>query len=104
MLLANNLAYQIDGREIFRDLNLSVSSGKIIHLKGHNGVGKTTLIEILVNMIKPKKGDIFWEGKNVNKNSRNLYKNLTYIMDHPTSKKDLTMKENINYWTQLGFY
>ena len=35
MLLANNLSFERNGKEIFKELNISISPGKIIHLHGH---------------------------------------------------------------------
>ena len=42
MLLANNLSFIRNETEVFKDLNISLSPKKIIHLKGRNGIGKTT--------------------------------------------------------------
>ena len=44
MLLANDLSYQRNGIEVFKDVNISLNANKIIHIKGRNGIGKTTLI------------------------------------------------------------
>ena len=85
MLLANNLSFKRNSRKIFSNLDISVSPNKIIHIKGRNGIGKTTLIKVLVNMIIPNTGDIYWNGKNIKKNISEYYNNLTYIMDTNTS-------------------
>ena len=52
MLLANNLSFQRDEKIIFTKLDISLMPKKIIHVSGYNGVGKTTLIQILANMLK----------------------------------------------------
>ena len=101
MLLANNLSFERNGREIFKELNISISPEKIIHLHGQNGIGKTTLIKILVNMLLPTTGMIYWNGKNIKKNLNEYFTNLTYIMDHQTSKNEMTVMENIKFWIKL---
>jgi len=58
MLIANNLSIKLGGKSLFQDLNLSVPPRKIIQVKGRNGVGKTTLIKILSNIIMPRTGEI----------------------------------------------
>ena len=68
MLLANNLSFHREGREIFKEVDISLAPKKIIHLQGRNGIGKTTLIRILVNMILPSSGAIYWKGKSIKKN------------------------------------
>jgi len=101
MLLANNLSFQRNDKKIFKDLNISLSPKKIIHLRGRNGIGKTTLIKILVNMLLPSTGDIYWKGKNIKKNLNEFFNNLTYIMDICTSKNEMTVIENIKFWKKL---
>ena len=102
MLLANNLSFKRNSRKIFSNLDISVSPNKIIHIKGRNGIGKTTLIKVLVNMIIPNTGDIYWNGKNIKKNISEYYNNLTYIMDTNTSKNEMTVMENIKFWMKLN--
>ena len=102
MLLANNLSFKRNSRKIFSNLDISVSPNKIIHIKGRNGIGKTTLIKVLVNMIIPNTGDIYWNGKNIKKNISEYYNNLTYIMDTNTSKNEMTVIENIKFWMKLN--
>ena len=101
MLLANNLSFIRDQRKIFGSLDIALSNKKIIHLCGHNGIGKTTLIKILVNMLLPTTGEIYWNGQNINKNPYEFFQDLTYIMDFKTSKNEMTVNENIQFWIKL---
>ena len=101
MLLVNDLMFERVGRTIFKDLNLSLPPSKIIQIKGRNGVGKTTLIKILSHIMLPTKGEVYWNGKKLHKNSENFFKNLTLIMDINTSKKDMTVNENIQFWKNI---
>ena len=101
MLIANNLSFERSGQYLFRNLDLAVPSHKIIQIRGRNGIGKTTLIKILSNILFPKTGDIYWNGKNIHKNTNDFFKNLTLIMDINTSKDDLTVFENIKFWQNL---
>ena len=65
---ANNLSFKRGQEEIFKELSISLPPKKIIHLKGQNGIGKTTLIKIIVNILIPNTGEIYWNGKNIKKN------------------------------------
>ena len=42
-----NLSKSYDDKEVLKEVNLKISSGKIIGLLGKNGAGKTTLINLL---------------------------------------------------------
>ena len=101
MLLANNLSFKRGRKEIFQEMSISLPPKKIIHLKGRNGIGKTTFIKVLVNMLFPTTGEIYWNGKNIKKNLYEFFANLTYIMDVQTSKNELTVSENIRFWMKL---
>ena len=101
MLLANNICFKRNNKEILRDVSLALAPEKIIHLTGNNGVGKTTLLKILTHVLEPEKGEIFWNGKNIKKNLFNFYNNVTFIMDKETSNKNLTVNENILFWRKI---
>ena len=101
MLLTNNLSFERNSKIVFQNINLSLPPKTIIQVTGRNGSGKTTLLKLLSSVLYPSDGQIFWEGKNIKNNSENLHKNLTFIMDKNTSKKDLTLIENINFWKNI---
>ena len=101
MLLANNIYFKRNHKNILKNVSFTISSKKIIYLTGNNGVGKTTLLKIITNILKPLKGEIFWNGKNIKKNPFAFYKDLTFIMDKKTTNESLTVYENILFWHQL---
>ena len=103
MLLANNISFKRNNKIILKNINLSLPPKKIIHVSGKNGIGKTTLLKILTNILEPEIGEIFWNSKNIKKNPFEFYKNTTFIMDQQTSNNNLTVKENIFFWCKL-FY
>jgi ABC-type bacteriocin/lantibiotic exporter with double-glycine peptidase domain len=49
---------------VLKNINLNLSSGGIIGLVGASGAGKTTLIDLIIGFIKPKKGNIYIEYDN----------------------------------------
>ena len=102
MLLVNNLSFSRNGIKIFEDLNLSIGNRQIIQIKGKNGSGKTTFLQVILNILEPKAGEIFWEGKNIKKNIFNFYNQTTFIMDQNTSTRELTVLDNINFWRGLS--
>ena len=101
MLLANNLSFSRNNVNVFKDINLSIGSGQIKQIKGKNGSGKTTFLKTILNILLPENGEVFWEGKNIKKNIFNFYKEITLIMDEPSSTKSLTLINNISFW--MGF-
>ena len=55
---AKNLYVELGGREILRDVNLSVRRGEVVTLIGPNGAGKSTLVRILLGLLKPTRGTV----------------------------------------------
>ena len=101
MLLANNISFYRNNRIILKDVSLALPPQKIINITGANGVGKTTLLKILTQVLMPEKGSIFWNGKNIKKNLFDYYKAVTFIMDKQTSNINLSVIENIFFWKKL---
>ena len=102
MLLVNDLSFYRNKIKIFENLNISIGSKQIIQIKGKNGSGKTTFLKLVLKILEPKTGEIFWEGKNIKKNIFKFYDQSTFIMDKNTSTRELTVLENINFWKGLS--
>ena len=102
MLLINNLSFSRNNKIIFENLNLSLSNGSITQVRGKNGSGKTTFLQVILNILECKTGEIFWEGKNLKKNIFNFYNETTFIMDHNTCTRKMTVLDNINFWSRLS--
>ena len=102
MLLINNLSFFRDSNLIFDNINISLGNGQITQIRGKNGSGKTTFLKVILNILISKTGEVFWEGKNINKNIFNFYNQITFISDHSTSSRKLTVIDNINFWRGLS--
>ena len=101
MSLSQNITLRRSKKIIFEDVNISLTSKKIIILKGKNGSGKTTLLKTLLNIIEPTSGIIYWKGKILNKNLYDFYRNITYISDRTSSLRQLSVYENIKVWKKI---
>jgi len=53
-----NLAKQFDQKVIFKDLNVTFLEGKMNCLMGASGIGKTTVINILMGLVEPDSGEV----------------------------------------------
>lgn len=49
------------------DINISISKGEVVTILGPNGAGKTTLLYTLIGIIRPSKGNIIFNGKDLSK-------------------------------------
>ena len=66
MLNITNLDVSYDGSQILRGVNLRVPPRQVVCLMGRNGVGKTTTLKSVMGVIKPSRGEVQLEEKNLN--------------------------------------
>ena len=89
-------------RELFNDLSFQLSPGEILHIKGENGAGKTSLLRILAGLAQPVTGDIYFDGYDCRK-YRSEYNEQLAFMGHKLGiKLELTPVENIRSYCELG--
>ena len=61
----NKISLSYNKRQILDDVSLNVREGEICGLLGPNGVGKSTIFNIIVGLVRPNYGDVFINQKNV---------------------------------------
>ena len=64
-LRADNLAKSYRGRQVVKDVSLSVTSGQVVGLLGPNGAGKTTCFYMIVGSIPNHQGSVYFDDKNL---------------------------------------
>lgn len=91
-------------RELFRDLDFGLEAGELLHVKGRNGTGKTTLLRALAGLLLPETGAILWRGEPIRK-LREDYARYLLFMGHLNGiKGDLTAVENLRIAANLDGY
>ncbi|MDV3103895.1 ABC transporter ATP-binding protein [Thermococcus waiotapuensis] len=63
-LLVEGVSYSFGDFEI-KDVNLEVKKGEIASIIGPNGAGKSTLLKLIYGLIRPEKGRVLVEGRDV---------------------------------------
>lgn len=58
LLAATGLAVTLGGRQVLRDIDLSIAAGEIVTLVGPNGSGKSTLLRALLGAVAPSAGQV----------------------------------------------
>jgi len=59
----NNLTHYYGNKKIYENLNLAIKEGEVYGILGKNGVGKSTLINILMGYLKPQRGECLLFGQ-----------------------------------------
>jgi len=64
LVTARNISKSFDRLQVIKNLNFSIRRGEKIALLGPNGVGKSTLIKLLIGQMKPDSGVVEWNPMN----------------------------------------
>lgn len=91
-----NVNFSYGKQDIFKDISFEIRKNQKIAIVGVNGVGKTTLVKLLLGVLKPTKGNIYINGENVeNLNIKDYWKNVSVVFQN-SSYLSFTLKENIS--------
>ena len=87
--------YADDEPWVLKDINLIIKKGSITGFIGSTGTGKSTLIDIIMGLLKPTKGSLFVDGEEINKD--NIYSWRSHIAEVPQMifLSDDTIQNNI---------
>lgn len=97
MLHVSDLQAGYDQTMILRNIHLEVPKGKIVGLLGRNGVGKTTLMKVLMGLIPVVSGKVLFEETTL-KNERPEHRarsGMAYVPQGREIFSDLSIKENL---------
>ena len=95
LLEIKDLNKNFDNKKILKDINLSITEGKIIGLLGKNGAGKTTLIKLINDLLTPTSGKILVKGKEVGVESKKV---ISYLPERTYLNKQMKVSEIIDYF------
>lgn len=90
-----------------KDINITVSEGKLTILKGRSGSGKTTLINLLGALDRPTKGEVIFDGQDITKLSDAKRDDLrryqmAFIFQSVALMGSMTAFENVDFGLRLS--
>ena len=81
------------------DLNLHIKAGEHIAIVGENGVGKSTLVKLLLRLYDPSQGSILVNGKQLTNYNVKKYREKVGVVFQDTNLYSLSLKDNINLYS-----
>ncbi len=97
LLEIENLTKSYDGKKVVDDVDIRIKRSEVVGLLGPNGAGKTTTFCMVVGMLRPEKGRIIFDGRDITKLP--MYKRsrrgIGYLSQEPSVFRKLTVEENI---------
>ena len=89
-------------RRLFNDLDVTVHSGRILHLRGANGFGKTTLLRILSGLLSPEEGSLTLDDQPFPSAHARARATVGYLGHVDGLKLDLRAIENLRFAMRIG--
>ena len=83
------------------EISFSLKEGEILGFLGPNGSGKTTTIQMLLGILTPTSGSIFYFGKNFAQNRSKLLQHIAFASTYTSLPYILTIEENLNIVAKL---
>lgn len=93
-----NVNKNFDEKEILKDINLVIEGGKIIGLLGKNGMGKSTLIKLINDLLVPTTGDVLINGNKPNIESKKI---ISYLPERTYLDKNMTVNQIIKFFGEF---
>jgi heme exporter protein A len=91
----SNLGCVRGSREIFRDVNFSLSSGQALAVVGPNGAGKSSLLRMVAGLLRLEAGQLELEGGDPD---LTIQEQAHYLGHQDALKPALSVAENLTFW------
>ena len=98
LLECKNLNKDYGKNQVLKNINLEISSGKIVGLLGKNGAGKTTLIKLLTGLLVPTSGEMLINGQPVGVYSKSI---VAYLPERTYLDKNMTVSGTVKYFADF---
>ena len=97
LLEASKLKKVFSRRAVVEDVSLALDPGEVVGLLGPNGAGKTTTFGMVVGLLRPNAGRIYFDGHDVTRMPmyRRARAGMAYLPQEPSVFRDLTARENL---------
>ena len=97
----NHLSKNYGDVQAVQNVNLRVKQGEIYGFLGLNGAGKTTIIRMLLGMIRPSQGNVNIMGQELGPGGRGPWAQVGHLVESPSAYPELTVRENLEIARRL---
>lgn len=95
LLECKHLCKEFDNIKVLKEVNLTIPRGKIIGLLGKNGMGKTTLIKLINDLLTPTSGEVLINGNKLGVASKKI---ISYLPERTYLEKSMTIEQAFCYF------
>ncbi|MDM0962171.1 ABC transporter ATP-binding protein [Clostridium perfringens] len=85
-------------KKVLENITFNVKKGEITALLGLNGVGKSTLLKIIMGLVKQDEGEVLFNGEKLNYKT---YENIAFVPDVLNTYGDMKIKDAFEYMSMM---
>ena len=103
LVKAENIEKTYGKKMVVRGVSYELKQGEVVGLLGPNGAGKTTSFYMIVGVVKPSRGKILFDGKDLTGSAmyRRARMGISYLPQEPSIFRKMTVENNIMAILQL---
>ena len=91
-----NIDFSYSNEKLLQNLNFIIRPNRIIAITGTNGTGKTTIVDLILRLHSPTKGEILLDNINVKEIDKNSYLKEISVLNQESYLFNLSIRENFN--------
>ena len=92
-----NFKYDVNEKNVLKNINLDFEGGKMTALVGHSGSGKSTILNLIPRFYQPENGDLLIDDQSIYKTKINSLRKNISLVSQETTLFDDSVKNNIKY-------
>ncbi len=98
LVKCNNLCKEFDNKKVLKDINLTIPKGKIIGLLGKNGMGKTTFLKLINDLLTPTSGEVLINGEKPGIKSKKI---ISYLPERTYLDKSMKVSQILTFFDEF---
>lgn len=98
LVKCKNLCKEFDNKQILKNVTLTIPKGKIVGLLGKNGMGKTTLLKLINDLLTPTSGEVLINGGKPGVNSKKV---ISYLPERTYLDKSMKVSQILTFFEEF---
>ncbi|BDU50311.1 ABC transporter ATP-binding protein [Haliovirga abyssi] len=101
MISLNSVNVILSSKEILKDITMEVKEGEVFSILGPSGCGKSVLLQNIIGLMKPNKGEIIIDNIDITKCNKKelnqIRKKCGFLFQHSALFDSMTIEENLAF-------
>ena len=101
MLKASGLRKSFGDFVAVHEISFEVESGHVLGIIGENGAGKSTTLKMLTGLLRPDRGEVYYDGVNLFENLREVRRRIGYLPEYDALYDNLSAREYLMVFAEI---